>query len=321
MCASENVDSSPLHATLGLAGVNSQDEVGGQVLAELVNVARVEFVSTLSDAQSDVDDVRVQNKEILCNLRGPRIGRVKGGNENRSLASRVELEMNAALREDGGFELLHSRVEREGQSVDILCGRGEETVLHDEADFELAFDDGQDLGCAGVRVRGIHPAWLEEGHCAADAVRAVTFARDEEREVLLVGNENAAAVAADGSGFEVEGELVVDVFGVGDGDKVLDVVVDGQQLLEDVDLGQIGVELFGELRGGSGVDGRRHERWEAGAGGLAAVAAAAAAAAARGRFLHHGAAGRGRPGESGEGSGVDRAGTHVEGLGLGGTSH
>jgi len=269
-----------LHTTLGLANFNSTNEIGWQVLAELINAARVKLVSIRGNAKGDVNDLLIESEEVLSNLTRPRISRVKGGNENRSLASRVELEMNAALRENCRFELLYSRVEREGQSVDVLCGRSEQSVLHHEANFELSFDYGQDLGSAGVRVRGIHPTWLKEGHCAADAVRAVAFARNEEREVLLVGDKDAATITADGGSLEVEGELVVDVFRVGDGDKVLDIVVDGQQLLQNVDLGQICIELFGELSSCCGVDAGRNERREA--GGLAAIAAGA-----RGISLHH----------------------------------
>lgn len=182
--------------------------------------------------------------------------------------------MDTSLREDGRFELVEGGVERERQRVDFFRGVAEETVLHHEADFELAFDDCEQFGGARVGVRGVHAAGLDESYGAGDS-----FA-DEEGEVGFVGDEDAAAVAADGGGFEVERDSVVDGFGVREGHFA--VVVDGEKLLEAVDLGQVGVDLFGERCDGGWDGGCGDELREAGSL-AAAVATAGGGGGVRGR--------------------------------------
>lgn len=242
-----------------LARVHGENKVRRQVGAELVDVARVDVVLV---AECDVDDVVGQGEEVLRDLAGTGVGAVQDGGEDGALASRVELEVDAALRENGRFELVQGRVEGERESVDLFRRGGEEAVLEHEADFELAFDDSEEFGCAWVDVGRIHAAGLDESNCTRDVLA------DEEGEVGFVGDEDAAALAPDGSGLEVEGEGVVHGPRVGEGR--LAVVVDGEELLKAVNLGEVGGNVLGESRNGGGIGGRRNEAGEA--GGLAAAA-------------------------------------------------
>lgn len=288
-----------------LARVHSRNQVRRQIRAEQINIARVNLVLA---AESNLDNIIRQREEVLRDLRSPRVGIVEGGCEYRALAGGVELEVDAALRENGGFELVEGGVEGESQGVDFFGGVFEQPVLHHEADFELAFDDGEEFGGTRVGVRGVHAAGLDEGYGAGNS-----FA-DEEGEVGFVGDEDAAAVAADGCGFEVEGDGVVDGFGVCEGHFA--VVVDGEELLEAVDLGQVGVDLFGERCDGGWDCGCRDELGET--GGLAAAAAAATAGWGGGVRGGGGARDRRRrrPRVGGPGVGVG-TGCDVDGLGLG----
>ena len=245
-----------------LARVHGRHQVRRQVRAELVDIAGIDVVLA---AERDLDNIVRQREEVLRDLRSARVGAVERGREDRALAGRVELEVDAALGEDGGFELVEGGVEGEGQGVDLFGGVFEQPVFHHEADFELAFDDGEEFGGARVGVRGVHAAGFDEGYCAGDS-----FA-DEEGEVDLVGDEDAAAIASNRSGLEVERDSIVDSLRVRERDFAL--VVDGEELLEAVDLGQIGVDLLGESCDRGRHGGCRDELGEA--GGLAAAVAGA----------------------------------------------
>ena len=234
-----------LQVAASLARVHGRHQVRRQVRAELVHIARIDVVLV---AQRNVNNIVRQSEEVLRDLRRARVGAVQRGGEDRALARRVELEVDAALREDGCFELVQGGVEGEGEGVDGFGRVFEQPVLHHEADFELAFDYGEELGGARVGVRGVHAAGLDEGDGAGDAFAV------EEGEVGFIGDEDAAAVAADGGGLEVEGEGVVDGFGVGEGHFAL--VVDGEEFLEAVDLGEVGVDIFCERGDGRCYCGR-----------------------------------------------------------------
>jgi hypothetical protein len=138
-------------------------------------------------------------------------------------------------------------------------------------------------------------------------MKATAPAMPSPTQVGLVGDAKAAAVAADGGGLEVEGEGVVDGLGVGEGDFAL--VVNGEKLLEAVDLGQIGVDLLGERCNSGWNSGGRDELGEA--GGLAAAVAGTGGVRGGGRGRD-----RRRPGLGRAGVGVG-AGGDVDGLGLG----
>lgn len=284
-----------------LARVHSRYQVRRQVRAELVDIAGINFVLA---AERDLDNIVRQREEVLRDLRSARVGAVERRGENRALAGRVELEVDAALGEDGGFELVEGGVEGEGEGVDLLGGVFEESVLHHEADFELAFDDGEEFGGARVGVRGVHAAGLDEGYCAGDS-----FA-DEEGEVGLVGNKNAAAVTSNRRGLEVERDSIVNSLRVRKRDFAL--VVDGQQLLQTIDLGQVGVDLLGESCDSGWHRGRRDELGEA--SGLAAAVTGAGGVRGGGRARDRRGGRRPRVGRVGEGV---RAGGNVDGLGLG----
>ena len=102
-----------------LARVDSRNQVRGQVGAELVDVAGVDLVLA---AERDLDDVIGKREEVLRDLRSAGVGIVEGGGEYGALAGRVELEVDAALREDGRFELVEGGVEGEGEGVDGFGG-------------------------------------------------------------------------------------------------------------------------------------------------------------------------------------------------------
>lgn len=102
-----------------LARVHSRNQVRRQVRAELVDVAGVDLVLA---AERDLDDVIGKREEVLRDLRSAGVGIVEGGGEYGALAGRVELEVDAALREDGRFELVEGGVEGEGEGVDGFGG-------------------------------------------------------------------------------------------------------------------------------------------------------------------------------------------------------
>ena len=102
-----------------LARVHSRNQVRRQIRTEQINIARVNLVLA---TESNLDNIIRQREEVLRDLRSSRIGIVEGGCEYRALASGVELEVDAALREDSRFELVEGGVEGEGEGVDGFGG-------------------------------------------------------------------------------------------------------------------------------------------------------------------------------------------------------
>ena len=130
------------------------------MLAELLDVAAVDG---LGESQRSVDHVSVQAEEVLRHLRGTGVLAVERGDEGGGLALVIDLVVDAALREDCALEFL------EGAGDFGVFARGYEAVFEDVAEVDGAVDDGEELGGAGVNVRGVDAACVEEAEGGADA--------------------------------------------------------------------------------------------------------------------------------------------------------
>lgn len=95
----ENLILAVVHAIKpGQARVDSLGKVGGQVLAELLDVRAVDLVDL---AARDFDDPLVEEDEVLGDLGGTGVGVVEGGDEGGGLALVVELEVDRSMHRMG----------------------------------------------------------------------------------------------------------------------------------------------------------------------------------------------------------------------------
>lgn len=111
------------------------------MFAELLNVLPIDG---LGKAERGVDDVGVETKEVLRNLRCAGIFAVEGSYEGGGLTLVVDLVVDAALGEHGALEF----GERAGD-FGVLTSR-HQAVLENVAKIDLAFDDGEKFGGAGM---------------------------------------------------------------------------------------------------------------------------------------------------------------------------
>ena len=133
------------------ASLHSLDEIRGQSIPELINIAAIDFPGA---AKRDVNNVFVQEEEVLRNARSAWVIGVQASDESGWMASRVELIVDGALREDGAFE----GVEHDLHLGCLGTGIGvwQEGVLKHHTGLDLALDDGEPFGSARVDVRGVH---------------------------------------------------------------------------------------------------------------------------------------------------------------------
>jgi len=156
-------------------------------------------VDLCGEAQSGVNDGRVDAEEVLGDLAGTGILVAEARDEASGIAVVVELEVDASLREDGTLEL--------GQSGVLLHN---EVVLEDETGLEVvAFDEGQELARARVDMGSIKATGVHEANGCGEV------GPNDRREVGTVGKVDLATSAGDGArvgwgvGCGVEVELQV----------------------------------------------------------------------------------------------------------------
>ena len=104
-------------------------------------------------------NARINVEEILCDAAQSWILVAESCHEYSGLAVVVELEMDAALGQDGALELVQGRAHLRGQAV-----------LEDKSRPDIAsLDDGEEFGGAVVDMRGVHAAGVQEPgrHCQA----------------------------------------------------------------------------------------------------------------------------------------------------------
>lgn len=178
-----------LEALLDALGERARD-----VLLELGEVISVDLVG---EAEGGVDDFGVDvDNEVLGDGAGTGVLRVETSNRNSGLAVQVLLEVDAALREDGALVLSQGGVEF-----------GDEAVLENESREHFGVgDEGQEFSGAGMEVRGIQAAGVEEDAGSGDASAC------QKGEVGALSKIDLATGArSDGRvGSRVEVELQVD---------------------------------------------------------------------------------------------------------------
>lgn len=223
-------DVAPLEAL-----IDAESKVGRDLAPELLDVGAVQ---ALGEAEGGVNDVGIETEEVLGDLGSASILRVQGSDEGGRMALGVDLVVDAAHRENGALKL--------GEVAgDLVVCRNlgvDEAVLEDETEVDLTIDESEELGGAGMDVRGVHTAGIEEADSGGDAEVG------EDGEVLDVGGSGAATGTGSTGSVEVEdGELGGLLLGLD-----LAVIAD-KELLEAVNGRRGGLELDDEL---GIVDGR-----------------------------------------------------------------
>jgi len=135
------------------AVINVLSDIGRNSLAELLDVLAI---NGLREAERSIEDASIEVEEVLSNLAGTGVLVVQSRDESSRLALRVELVVDAAHGKDGAFELAQA-----ARNLSVLT-RGYESVLEDISEIDSAFDDGKELGGAGVDMRGVDAASVEE---------------------------------------------------------------------------------------------------------------------------------------------------------------
>lgn len=229
----------------------SLDKVGWEHVAEVVDVLAIDFLRT---AKSDVDNALVLEEEVLGNLRGTWVIASKGSDESGRLAGWVELEVDRAHWKHGtleGRQLGHDllRLSTCARWVGRALEISEETVLEHEASLKSTLHEGKELSGARVSMRAVHATRSQEADGGGDALVG------QDRKVLVVGREDAAALTSVGGFVKVEANDTVDL---GLRDELPPAVnLDGEQVVELVDLADLRVDLDSERScGRSGCLGR-----------------------------------------------------------------
>ena len=136
-------------------------QVGGNVLAELLNVLAIDL---LGKAKSSIDDVGVESKEALSDLVGTRVLGVESSNKGSLLAVVIELEMDRSLWEYSSLELVQS-----AGNLGVLSS-SDKPVLKDITELEVgAFYKCEKLGSPWVNMRSVDATGLHEAKSSADA--------------------------------------------------------------------------------------------------------------------------------------------------------
>lgn len=130
------------------------------MLPKLLDIAPI---NRLREPQRRIHHIGIQPKEVLRNLRSTRVLAVERRHEGSGLAPVVDLVVDATLGEDGAFELV------EGACYLGVFARGDEPIFEDVSEVDFAVDDGEEFGGAGVHVRGVDTAGVEEAEGGADA--------------------------------------------------------------------------------------------------------------------------------------------------------
>jgi hypothetical protein len=139
---------------LSQADTDILSQVGGNLLAELVNILTV---NSLGVVEGSVDNTSVEGEKVLGNLRGTWIFRVERSDKGGLLAVIVELEVNRSHREDSTLKSVQFT------SDFWILTSPNETILEDVAKLQvLAIYQSKKFSSTGVDVRGIDAAGLEE---------------------------------------------------------------------------------------------------------------------------------------------------------------
>lgn len=147
--------------TLLQADLHILRNVDGKVLAELF---KVRSIDGRRESKRGVDDVDVETKEVLSDLRDSGVLVVESGNKDGGLALVVDLVVDATLRENSALEL--------GESSGNLGTRVrcfDEAVLENIAEVNLSVHDGEELGGTRVDVRSVDAASVQKSERGRDA--------------------------------------------------------------------------------------------------------------------------------------------------------
>lgn len=219
--------------TLLQTSIHSLDQILRQRIPKLINILPID-INLLP--QRNIHDLVIQEEEILRNLRSPRIRRIQRRDKSRGFASRVELEMDGTLRENS--PLKSGQIGGDLRRESARSGVREESILEHEARLEGSVDDGEPFRSARVGVRAVHAAGVEDCDGGGDSLF------DEDGEVVLISEDEEAA-------FSLRLDFLVEVedCAVAEGGWVEDLLaetVDCEELVEAVDVCDVGEDFFGE---------------------------------------------------------------------------
>lgn len=193
--SSAHFSPSPVHLVFAAplqADVHVLRDIGWDVLPEQLDVLAIDL---LGHSKGSVDNLRVEGEEVLCDLAGSGVFAVQTGNKGSLVAVIVELEVDAALRENSAVELVQIA------SDFWVLGRAHQPILKHVAELEVGpIDQSEKLSGARVHVRSVDAAGLEEAESCADAQAG------QDGKAFDVGSLESAACCVGRSACPIEAE-------------------------------------------------------------------------------------------------------------------